>query len=748
MAPTSSTYLEYDAPTFQSLHVREARAGLKSIELYLSGIRCSGCVARVEKLPERVEGVVNVRLDMARSVAKLQWDPNAVDLSRVARELDDMGYPVRPFRGAELHAHRTREDRALLLRIGVAGAVAGNVMLIAFALYGGMFSGMDPAHESLLRWISLALAVPGVVWCGADFFKGALSVVKTRSLHMDLPVAIALLAGLLWGAHNTITASGEVYFDTICILVFLLLVGRFVQRRQQRRATRSAELLYSMTPTAARLVDTAGDTAGDTYTVREVPVEALTEGDVVEVRAHDTFPTDGRLLAGRTTVDQAVLTGESLPIDVNVGDDVFCGTTNMSQTVRVEVTAAGEATRMGRLMRMVTEQAARKAPLVRTADKLAGVFVGSVTMLSAVTLAIWWRVDPTLAVENAVALLIVACPCALGLATPLAVSVAIGRAARRGLLIKGGDALEALARPGVVFLDKTGTVTRGRTTLVRWWGDETAKPLVRALEADCTHPVGRALFEGLDDGAALLDADMTHRLGAGVEGTANERRVRVGSPRWLGQSEHPQAIAMTVDGLTPVCIEVDGELVAVAGLGDTLRPDSSDTIDALRQAGWSVRLLSGDHPEVVRRIGESLGLAAVDCLGSQTPEEKLAHVSRAREQGTVVMVGDGVNDAAALAAATVGIDVHGGAETSLLAADVFTGVPGMTPVKDLLSGARRTVRTIYTALAFSLLYNLAGASLAMAGLINPLIAAILMPLSSLTVITIAWRSRTFEKATP
>jgi len=739
---SGKSFAEFDDPAFHGLYCRTGADGLSTIELYLEGVHCAACVWLVEKLTVVVDGVAEVRLDLGRSLAHVTWDPDTTKLSAIARFLDSIGYTPHPFRGIEARDMARREERSLLIRIAVAGAIAGNVMLIAIALYGGRFHGITGEYRQLFRWVSFALALPSVLWCGSVFFRGAWGALKTRTLQMDLPIAIGILAGFLQGAFNTIRGSGEIYFDSVTVLIFFLLVGRFLQRRQQRTAASSTELLFSLAPSTARLVEADG--------VREVPLEALTPGCLVEVRAGDSIPADGFVVEGSSTLDRSLLTGESLPEAAATGDPVHAGTVNMSHRIVVEVRTTGEDTRIGRLMRLVEEGAQRRAPVVLLADRISGWFVAIVLALAALTLLVWMRLDPAHAVEHAVALLIVSCPCALGLATPLAVSAAIGRAARKKILIKGGDALENLAHPGLMLLDKTGTLTEGRLAVIRWWGDEVVQPVVGALERHSSHPVARALSEAFGDMEAPEVSEAREVPGAGIGGFCEGRRVLVASPghavREHGPlpSEADDAVAdFAAEGLSPVVIAVDGVVVAVAGIGDGLRPDTADALAEIQQRGWQVEILSGDHAAVVESIGREVGLAPERVRGGMMPEAKLEAVRAASGAGTVAMVGDGVNDAAALAAATVGIGVHGGAEAALAAADVYLGRPGLTPLLELLQGARRTLGVIRRNLVFSLTYNVVAVSFAMTGHMSPLLAAVLMPLSSMTVVLSSYRAGTF-----
>jgi len=736
------TYEELDDPTFQARACRVDAGGVLTTELHLEGVHCGACLWLLEKLPRAARGVIDARLDLVRSRLTVRWNPREIRLSGIARQLDSLGYRPHAARGLREEEIRRREDRAMLARIGVAGAVAGNVMAIAFALYGGLLHGMEPEYATLFRWASLIITLPALVWGGGVFFRGAWAALRTRSLHMDLPISVGLLAGFGHGVAMTMLDRGHVYFDSITALIFLLLVGRYLQRRQQRAATDAAELLLSLAPSTARVVQHG--------VVREVPLEALRPGELVEVRPGELLPADGVVVEGHSALDLSLLTGESRPVAVAPGAHVHAGTVNLSARLEVAVEQTGDATRIGRLLRLVESHARRRAPIVELADRISGIFVAAVLCLAAITLSIWLALDPTHALEHAIALLIVTCPCALGLATPLAVSAAVGRAARSGVLVKGTDVFEKLARPGRLWLDKTGTLTPGRLTLVRWEGDEAARPLVAALERHSTHPIGRALGQAADRADVVADAYVEETPGGGVEGTVGQRQVLVGSPafvaRRLGPLDPDRAHtldAITAEGLTPVLVAVDGRVRAVAGLGDPLRDDAVAAVAELRARGWKVGILSGDHPAVVAAVGRALGLEAAACRGAVSPEDKARQVAADARQGPVVMVGDGVNDAAALAAATVGVGVSGGAEAVLDAADVFLTRRGVMRLVELVDGAHRAMRVVRRNLVFSLAYNAVGVTLAMAGVLNPLLAALLMPASSLTVVASSYRARTF-----
>jgi Cu2+-exporting ATPase len=480
----------------------------------------------------------------------------------------------------------------------------------------------------------------------------------------------------------------------------------------------------------------------------------LVPGQVVEVRAGDSLPADGVVESGVSSLNVSLLTGESRPVSVRAGDAVYAGTLNVSSPLRVRVNTAAEQSRVARLVRQVEESAQRRAPVVLLADRLAGWFTAAVLALAAVVYGVWLRIDPAQAMDNAIALLIVTCPCALALATPLAVTAATGRAARRGIFIKGGEVLEQMAQPARLLLDKTGTITEGAMSLVRFDGPDWVKPWIVALESESTHPIAAAFRDGL--GVQLVPAveESEHVMGGGIVGRVAGRRIAIGTPELVlgrlreslpGRGTHVFQPDEALAALTPVLVSVDGELVARAWFGDAIRRDAADAVAALRRDGWDVGILSGDAQPVVDAVAAGVGIERG--RGGASPEDKLAVVEGARRSGRVVMVGDGVNDAAAIAAASVGIGVHGGAEASLAVADAYLTRPGLASLVELTIGARRTMRIIRRGIAFSLAYNVAGVALAATGVINPLIAAVLMPASSLTVLLTAWRGETFPRET-
>ena len=747
VAPSGRGFEDFDHEAFHARYVTIDAAGQAHTQLALQGVHCASCVWLIERVPLLVSGVARAELDIRQSRADISWDPSATTLSAIARTLDALGYTPHPYRGGERAALRRSDDRAMLVRIGVAGAISTNAMLVAIAIYAGEFNTMDHGTLQLFRWISLFLTIPILVWPGRVFFTSAWAALRAGSVHMDVPIAFALTAATTRGTINTVTGSGPIYFDGVCVLVFLLLVGRFLQARGQRAATDATEQLFALTPATARLLHEDGSTA-------DVPADAVPVGATISIHAGETIPVDGEVVVGTSELNRAILTGESADVHVQPGDTVYAGTLNRSGALQVSVKASGEDSRLARILAQVDESARRKAPAVLLADRLASKLVIVVLSLAAATFFIWVRRDAAAAWDNTIALLIATCPCALALATPLAMSAAVGRAARAGIFVKGGDTLEALSRPGWLVLDKTGTLTVGETTLVAWEGDTALQPAVLALEGTSTHPIAAGLRRAWAHLPSVVASDVSHTIGGGIIGTVNGDAYIVGSPRFvaaqLPNASSPQWREPESD--TPVIVAVNGVIRARAMMGDAVRPDARASLDTLRARGWRTMLLSGDSVAVTQRVGAALGFASDEIVGEASPEDKAARVrslvaehSSSKTPPCVAMVGDGVNDAAAIAAATVGIGVHGGAEASLATADIALTREGLAPLVALAEGADRTMRVTRRNIVYAFAYNVVGVGLAMTGHITPLVAAVLMPVSSLTVVLASWLGRTFDE---
>jgi len=751
-AITGRGFEHLDRPEFLAAHALAASDGRFAVEVRLDGLHCGACVWLLEALPRIVAGLLAVRIDLSRSTARIEWDPRTLALSQVARRFDRLGYQMLPFADADAERRDAALDRAWFARIGVAGAIASNAMAVAFALYGGILAPMAPHYRLFFQWIAVALAIVSLVGPGRVFFRNALVAIRTRTPHMDLPVAFGLLAATLSGLANTALGHDGIYCESVTMLVFLLLVGRFVQYRQQRKARQRVELLTALVPSVARRRDADGR-------VEETPIEALVAGDLVEVPVGEIVPVDGVLRGGEGHVELAHLTGESRPQRVGRGEAVWAGAKAVGAPLLVETRATGEATRAGKLVALVREAALRRPRLVELADRISGWFLLAVLCVASFNFAWWMWVSPfgfAEAMSRTVALLVVTCPCALGLATPLGVVAGIGKAARAGVLVKGGDVLERLSGRGTIVLDKTGTITAGRVTVTGVRAIDAAADvadalrLAAALERASAHPIAKAIVATYGGPAGNVES-CRETPGAGIAGRVEGREVRIGAPRFLaaaGIALSPEAIvtaeAAALRGQSPVAVALDGRCVAVIEVGDAIRPDAARTIADLRALGWRLAMASGDDPRVARQVGREVGLADAEIRGGLSPEAKLALVRDGGLAGPVVMVGDGVNDLAALAAADVGVAVREGAQSALHVADACLAASGMRPLLRLVRGSASSMRAIRIGLVVSIAYNLVGGTLAFLGLVNPLVAAILMPVSGLTVTALALRLPRFD----
>lgn len=759
------THSELDHPALLAIIGTTHADGSISADLALHAVHCASCVWLLERLDRIVPGVLSARVNLSGQSFTVRWDPAVTRLSQISIVCASLGYPVSPARDGAMRDARKAEDRRWLVRIGVAGALSANIMLLAFVLYSGLFVGIEAKYETLFRRFSTVLGLISLLGPGAVFLRSAWASLRARSLNLDVPICTALVVGAVMGLVNTILNRGDIYFDSLSMLVFLLLTGRFIQHCAQRRAADRVRLLMTLTPHSARRVGVDG-------AIADVPLEALTTGDIVEVRPGDSIPVDGIVTLGESSVDSAILTGESRPRRTSIGDVVYAGAVNLAAVLRIRTTQTGRHTRTAKIMRLVEEGSSRRPAILRFTDNVAAWFVVGTTLAAIAAYAAWASIDAAVALDHATSMLIVTCPCALGLAAPLVMGIATARAASNGIMVKGADVLESLSRPArgiaptTIVLDKTGTVTLGQMRVERAWCDDHALQLAAALEASSTHPIAAAVVAHAHDHRAAGDRSDAgertqtieqhqHVLGAGIRGIVHGQSVAVGSPTWIASLGTPldtrtqsQLEDLAAAALTPVVIAVDARVAGVIGIGDPIRDEAPQAVRDLQRLGYRIELLSGDDAAVVRSVGKRLGIAEESCIGSASPEQKADRIARLNERGRVVMVGDGVNDAAALARATVGVAVHRGAEACLSAADVCLTRPGIASLVSLVRGATASMRAVRWTLYASLAYNIIAGSLTFVGLIHPMTAAILMPVSSLTMLAIALRARTFDTTTP
>lgn len=720
--------------------------GLCTAELAVQNLHCAACAWLIESVAAETPGWHAARVKMSDHTLRVAFDPEKVKLSGIAALLSRLGYDLTPLdRSAEKHIEE--EHRRLLIQIAIAGFLAANAMWIAVALYAGEAAWLAEEHRYFLGLVGTVLGGVSVFGPGRTFLRGAWASITTRKPHMDLPIAMGLTIGAVAGLINGLRGFGDIYFDSIAALVFFLLIGRWFQFRQQQRAASAVDLLMRITPRYATRIADSG--------VHEtVLADSLRPGQRIHVAVGESLAADGILDSIETVLDRSLLTGESQPVTVRRGEPVAAGTINLSAPVTLTVTATGTETRMGRVMQSVELAAAERTPIVQLADRVGMAFVVGITLLAILAMVLWLPTGFARAASIATALLIVACPCGLALATPLAIAVGLGRAAKRKILIRDGQSLQKLSDPGQMWLDKTGTLTEGRQRVTTVVGDLQGVAMAAAIEHECMHPVACAIVKETElRSLPTMKGSLDRVILGGAIGRVGEHSLLVGNTQFIEQQglllgcdwrEHLQAALER--GESPIWIAVDGQLTTLLGLSDPLRSDAQSVLQHLRAMGWKVGVLSGDHPAVVARVARQLGLDSRDCFGGLSPEEKLAAIRESRRhERTVVMVGDGANDAAALAAADVGIAIRGGAEVSLQAAPVFVASGNLQSILGLVRGATATTRTIYATFAVSLAYNVLAVGICMGGFVSPLVAAMIMPASSASVLAIVVATRTFDR---
>jgi len=598
------------------------------------------------------------------------------------------------------------------VRLGVASFLAANVMLLTASLYVGWWESMSEVHATFLRWIVLVLATPSAIWCAAPFFAGAWRGMRQGVLHMDIPISLAV--AILYG-HGVVSTArhADGYLDSMAMLVALLLVGRVLEARSRKRVSEAVSSMAARLPARARRV------VGDG--IEEVTPDALRIDDRVIVSVGEEAPADGVVETGSAQVRMAMLTGESEPQQVTAGNRVVAGAVVEDGTLQVRVTAVGRETVLQQMASRLGE-ALDRADVPTTADRIAPWFTGATLGIAALTFLGWWRLtEPGTALEHTVAVLVVACPCALSLAHPLSVAAGLGAAARRGLLLRSADALLGLAKVDLLAIDKTGTLTRGQPTVVR--ADDVVLRTAAGLERNSGHPIARAVVaEAVARGIPLPAAtEVVEKPGLGIEGVVDGKR-------WRLRSGTPGAVALDdEDGLV-------GEIL----LSDVPRADAAPSLATLAEAGVDVVVVTGDRAEVARRIANQVGITKV--LAGVDPLQKANWVQARQQEGhCVLFAGDGLNDGPAIAAADVGVAMGGGAASSVLIADGVISVAALGPLTAGIRAGRATREAARSSLARSVAYNVLAVSAAVLGWINPLVAAVLMPLSSLVVIWTAAR---------
>jgi Cu+-exporting ATPase len=724
--------------------------GVARAELPIEGMTCASCASRIERGLAGLPGVTSASVNLATERATVRYDPAVTGPPAFGEQVTALGYAV----GAGDPGPPGAEGAAsAALRGRLLAAVALTVPVAAVSMVPALrFPGW--------AWAVAALATPVVLWAGAGFHRAALAGLRHRTATMDTLVSLGTLAAWGWSvaalpSHGAGAAGPALYFEVAAVIVVLILLGRWLEARARGRSGQALRRLAELGAGTARVLRDGAEVA--------VPVEALAVGDRFVVRPGERLATDGTVEQGRSSVDRSLLTGESAPLEVGPGDEVAGATVNLQGRLVVRATRVGADTALAQTVRLVEQAQGSKAPVQRLADRVAGVFVPVVLAVAALTLAGWLATGHAAgqAVSAAVAVLIVACPCSLGLATPTAVMAGIGRGAQLGILIRGAEVLERAGRVTTVVLDKTGTLTEGRMALVGVTAADGVDPdrllaLAASLEDASEHPLAAAVADGARARGLRLSpaSDFANLPGRGVTGTVDGHALLVGGPGLLAERGWavPGELAGAVDaaraaGASAVVAGWDGRARGVLAVADRVRPGSRRAVERLRALGLETALLTGDHQATARTVAAELGVDQV--AAELLPGDKLAEVRRRQRAGQVVaMVGDGVNDAPALAQADLGVAVGGGTGVAVEAGDLTLvgGEPG--GVADAIALSRETYATIKQNLFWAFAYNVAAIPLAAAGRLQPMVAAAAMSLSSVVVVGCSLQLRAFSPARP
>lgn len=735
----------------------ESSANLVEVNLSVEGLRCGACVWVLERTVAGLQGVDSAHVNFSSARATVRFDSNRLKLSRILARIAQVGYKTVPFDARERELSLKKESRVFLQRLFIAGIAMMQVMMYALPAYISDAGDIDAEHEQLLRWASLVLTTPVLLYSAQPFLKGAYNDLRIRRPGMDVPVSIGILAAFFASVWATFTASGEIYFDSVAMFVFLLLSARYLEWSVRRRAMRAVDDISTSAPeTAQRLV-------GDE--LETIPAMRLEVGDTVVVDNGDRIPVDGTVLFGHSSINNALVTGESVPVAVRAGDVVSGGALVTGAPVRMRVLHRQSASTLSVIDRLIERGASEKPKAVLLADRIATLFVTALLCFAALVWGIWMMVDSSRAATTAIAVLVVSCPCALSMATPSALAAATGELLKSRLLITRGHALETLSRVTDVVFDKTGTLTTGTPSVLSMTSadghdSDQALTLAVALEAGSTHPYACALREKrrtltpdaeeieTDIHAALGSLDyhateVSHEAGHGIGAKLSDgSSLLLGKAAWcLVSSRELDEWRNDDDDRARAASEVflahkdtSGRCTVLARflIEDTLRADTHALVKHLQDSGKRVHLLSGDRLQAVQSVANELRLSAY--RASATPAEKQAYVTELQSAGKIVlMVGDGINDAPVLASADVSMAAGDATVLARTAADVISLLPGLEGLPLLLKKSRQTMRIVRQNLAWAGSYNLLAIPLAALGFVPPWAAAIGMAMSSLLV---------------
>jgi len=738
----------YDNESLQQSFVTSKTGSIREASLILEGIVCAACVWLNEHHVKQLEGVIDFRINYSTHRASLKWDNDKIKLSDVLKAIADIGYNAHPFDPGRLETLQKKEKSAALRRIAVAGIGMMQVMMPAIALYIGEQSDMTESMQHFLRWISLIITTPVVFYSARVFFKAAWRDIKRGVFGMDVPVSIAIGSAYIASVWATLSNTGEVYFDSVVMFTFFLLIGRFLEMGARHKAGQVADELIRLLPDTATRLD-IGEDGNEKQTL--ISASELSLNDQVLIKPGETIPADGVVIRGVSSTNESLLTGESLPLPKEPNDTLIGGTVNVESPLVMRVEKLGDSTTLSSIIRLLDRAQSEKPDLARFADRSAGIFVVLLLIIAAAVFFVWMFIDPSKAFWVALSVLVITCPCALSLATPAALTAATGNLTEKGILTTRGHALESLAKLSHMVFDKTGTLTYGRLMVsdievLSTNKDpntiESYKQISAGLESASEHPLAHAIMR-LTKTPFKVES-LKAESGRGVEGVYKGKRYRIGTKQFVSeivQSKAPfkEQQKPIQEGLTtPVYFACENAWLAIFYCQDELRPEAKQAIEELSNLGVNVALLSGDGKQAVEAISQQLGIA--ERKAQLLPADKLSYVQKLQSQGDVIaMVGDGVNDAPVLAAANVSIAMGRGSQLAHASADMILLSENLLQLPEAIKLSRRMQSIVHQNFSWAILYNVIAIPIAAMGWVAPWMAAIGMSMSSLVVVLNALR---------
>ncbi|HHF2873486.1 TPA: heavy metal translocating P-type ATPase [Vibrio diabolicus] len=708
--------IHYDNEDVQSEFVRN-RENVSEVTLSLEGVSCAACAWLIEKQVSNTAGLVSIRVNTTTNRALLAWDKTQVRLSELLSVIHKLGYKAAPFEADKQEASYHRMMKQYLYRLGLAGLATMQVMMLAVALYLEVFGDLEPEFKNYFRWVSLIFATPVLLYSALPFYLNAWRSIKGRTLGMDVPVSIALIFAYVASLIATVTEQGEVFFESISMFTFFLLVGRFLEMRARRKAAAASGNLLKLIPAIATTLD------GE-----QIPVKTLKVGDRIRVLPGEHIPADGKVISGRIHIDESMLTGESVHVVKREGDAVYAGTLNGDESFELEVMSSKADSMISNIVRLQDEAQHSKPKIAEIADVVARYFVGAILIISVGTWFYWHQTKPDDAFWIMLSVLVATCPCALSLATPTALTCATSRMGNFGILLRKGHVFETLCKINHLVVDKTGTLTKGDieicdTKVLSDLPKEDCLSLAAALEAHANHPIARSFASYANDDFVVYEVQNV--IGSGIEGIWNGKIVKIGSAVFVQGKESDESHA--------VYLSVDGEHVASFYYRDPIRKESKAFVQRFADAGIKTTLLTGDSLSNARPVANEIGIDHV--VASAKPEDKLAYLKSLDEDSITMMVGDGINDAPTLAGAHLSVAMGGGTDVAKASADMTLLGDNLEKLLEARLLALRTRKIIRENLAWSLGYNLLILPLAVAGLVAPYIAVVGMSASSIIVVS-------------